>query len=65
MAKTKKPKLNAAEKLLAAKKLLIQRLHGEIAGVRADGEERVKAIERRIRIAKTLVDALENGTLKP
>lgn len=55
----------AAERMLRTKKKLVTRLKKEIADVRWQADEEVKRIESRIRIAQSLVDALERGTLKP
>ena len=57
--------LNAAEKMLKTKKKLIARLKQDIEAVRKDAEVEVSSIQGRIRVAQTLVDALEKGTLKP
>lgn len=56
---------SAAERLLASNRKLIKRLREEIKRVRVDSDEEIAKIEGRIRIAQTLVDALEKGTLKP
>lgn len=46
---------------IALKERLIRRLNNEIVSERKECEERVKAIEFRIQMAQTLVDALKRG----
>lgn len=60
-----KQKLNAAERMLAAKKRLVKRLKDDIADVREQAGYDIAKIEKRINIAQTIADAIENGTLKP
>lgn len=64
---TRKPtaKVNEAERLLLVKRKLIKRLNEEIVIVRENADAAVVKIQSRIRIAQTLVAALEKGTLKP
>ncbi len=64
MAK-KAAKLNPAERMLRGKRQHIERLKDQIAGIRADAEEDIQKIQKRIRIFQVIVDALEAGTLKP
>ena len=59
------PTLNAAEKMLKGKKKLILRLRQEIKNVQFEADQEIERINGRIRVAQTLVDALEKGTLKP
>lgn len=65
MAKAEKKKQNEAERLLQVKRRLIKRLRTDIHSIRCDAEMAVAKVESRIRIAKTLVNALERGTLRP
>ena len=58
-------KLNAAEKMLRGKKKLIKRLRADIENEKQIAAQNIEGIEARIRIAQTLVDALEKGTLRP
>jgi hypothetical protein len=58
-------KLNAAEKMLAGKRRLIKRLKSDINWEQKNAAENIEKIQARIRIAQTLVDALEKGTLRP
>lgn len=60
-----KKEYTPAEKLTASKQRLIKTLRDNIRTVRADAEVEVKRIESRIRIAQSLLDALQKGTLKP
>ena len=55
----------AAEKMLRNKKTLISRLNGEIKQVRFDAEGKVEQIQSRIRMAQSIIEHLERGTLKP
>lgn len=64
MAKTK-VKLTPAERMLATKRKLVKRLRDEQAWVRQQAADRVAKIEKQIRIAQALIDALERGTLVP
>ena len=57
--------LNAAERMLKSKRKLIARLRREITQENEERDRQVLAIQARIRIAQTLVDALEKGTLNP
>ena len=58
-------KLTPAEKMLKGKKRLIARLRQEIKNINKYRDEEISNVESRIRIAQSLVDALEKGTLKP
>lgn len=65
MAKQRKAKLTAAERMLASKRKLVERLKRDIAQVEDDAAWHINKIKARIEIARTLIDALEKGTLKP
>jgi hypothetical protein len=56
--------LNAAEKMLKGKRNLIKRLKQDIRRVELDTAREIDSIHSRIKLAQTLVDALEKGTLK-
>jgi hypothetical protein len=56
-----KPVLSQIDKTIASKEKLIVTLHAKIAGVREDAEAQVKAIQYRITLARTLLDALKKG----
>lgn len=65
MKKQNKPKLTPAERMLASKRKLIERLRKDIEWIFEDAEVRAKKIRGRIKISEALADALEKGTLKP
>lgn len=64
MAKQPKKKPTAVEKMIAQKKSLVARLQRDIAHIRANAEAEVGKVEQRIRIARSIMEALEKGTLK-
>ena len=49
------------DRTIASKTKLVARLEKEIGNVRANAEAEVKAIQFRIRMAQTLLDALKKG----
>lgn len=59
-----KEKLDAAQRLIKAKRLLITRLQREIVNVRECADADVSHLQNRIFVAKTLLAALENGAIK-
>jgi hypothetical protein len=59
-----KAELTAVEKLLKSKRKLIDTLTENIEYERRECEEKVAKIRGRIKIAQSLVSALEKGTLK-
>lgn len=62
---TGKKDMSPVERMKRGKSSLIKRLKNEINAVREDAAEEVRGIESRIRIAQSILDALEKGTLKP
>lgn len=61
----KKQPLTAAEKMLASKRKLVARLKRDIDDINDDAQTAINKVKARIRIADTIIDALEKGTLKP
>lgn len=61
----KRPPMNGVERMLASKRRLVKRLKTDIATIRENSQWHIGKIEARIRVAETLIDALEKGTLKP
>lgn len=55
--------VDPAQRMIATKKKLIKRLESEIVDARMAAEDEVKRIEFRIRQARTILSALEKGTL--
>jgi hypothetical protein len=53
-----------ATNLIKSKRLLITRLTREIDSVRKDAEVQTERLRNRIFVAKTLLSALEKGTIK-
>lgn len=63
--KKSKPPLSPVDRMLKQKRNLIARCKADIADIRADAEAKVGKIQARIKVAETLVRALERGELVP
>ena len=60
----KRAPLTPVERMLAGKRRLVAHRKADIRLIREQAEAKIAKIQKQIRIAEVLIDALEKGTLQ-
>ena len=61
----KRQKMTPVQRAIHMKRCMISRMESEQRRIRYAADDRIAKIQKRIDVAKVIIEAMEKGTLKP